>query len=99
MKLFSDLREGLFRELAGKTDEIDLYRRNLQRSYIDLLAADLKAPAANSDLPAYSRSELEAIRALIRKADVSRAKPVVQMHLKDLAARITRALDPHPPAD
>jgi hypothetical protein len=98
-KLFSDLREGLFRELGGKTAEIDLYRRNLQRAYVDMLSANIKTPAANSDLPAYCRAELEAIRALIRKADVSRSKPVVQMHLKDLTARISRALDPHQPAD
>jgi hypothetical protein len=98
-KLFSDLREGLFRELGGKPAEIDLYRRNLQRSYVDLLAANLKTPEANSDLPAYCRAELEALRALIQKADVTRSKPAVQMHLKDLTARITRALDPHPPAD
>jgi len=75
-----------------------LYRRNLQRSYIDMLSANLKTPAANSDLPAYSRAELEAIRAEIVKSELS-PKPVVQMHLKDLAARITRALDLHPPAD
>ncbi len=54
-KLFSDLREGLFRELGGKPAEIDLYRRNLQRAYVDLLAANLKTPEANSDLPAYCR--------------------------------------------
>jgi hypothetical protein len=93
-KLFSDLREGLFRELGGKPVDIDLYRRNLQRSYIDMLSDNLKNPAVNSDLPAYSRAELEAIRATIRKVDLSRAKPVVQMHLKDLTARISFALDP-----
>jgi hypothetical protein len=98
-KLFADLQDGLFRELSGKSVDIDLYRRNLQRSYIDLLSANLKTPVVNSDLPAYSRAELEAIRARIRKADVARTKPVVQMHLNDLTARITRALDPHPPAD
>jgi hypothetical protein len=97
-KLFSDLRGGLFRELSAKSVDIDLYRRNLQRSYIDLLAANLKTPAANSDLPAYSRAELEAIRAVIQKSAPS-PKPVVQMHLKDLVARITRALDLHPMAD
>jgi hypothetical protein len=97
-KLFTDLRDGLFRELGGKPVDIDLYRRNLQRSYIDMLAANLKTPAVNSDLPAYSRAELEAIRALIQKS-VPSPKPVVQMHLKDLTARITRALDLHPFAD
>jgi hypothetical protein len=98
-KLFMDLRDGLFRELGSQPADIDLYRRNLQRSYVDLLSANLKPPAVNSDLPAYSRAELEAIRELIRKTDVSRTRPVVQMHFKDLTARITRALDLHPPAD
>ena len=79
--------------------EIDLYRRNLQRSYIDLLSASLKNPPANSDLPAYSRGELEAIRGLIRKSDFSRARPIIQMHFKDLSARISRALDPRFPVE
>jgi Met-zincin/Domain of unknown function (DUF5117)/Domain of unknown function (DUF5118) len=99
VKLFSDLRDGLFRELARKPVDIDLYRRNLQRSYIDMLAANLKTPAVNSDLPAYSCSELDAIRELTRKADVERSQSVVQVHLKDLTARITRALDLHLPAE
>jgi len=98
-KLFADLREGLFRELVGQPGDIDLYRRKLQRSYVELLAGHLKTPVASSDLPAYSRAELEGIRELIRKADLSRTKPVVQMHLKDLVARITRTLDPHPAAE
>ena len=98
-KLFADLRGGLFRELAVKPADIDLYRRNLQRSYIDLLSAHLKSPAANSDLPAYCRAELEAIRDLLRKTDLSQSKPVIQMHSKDLIARITHTLDPHPPAE
>ena len=98
-KLFLDLRNGLFREWNVKPLEVDLYRRNLQRTYIDLLAADLKAPAGNSDLPAYSRIELETIRDLLRKTDASAAKPVVQAHVKDLIARISRALDPRGPAE
>jgi len=98
-KLFNDLRDGLFRELGTKPADIDLYRRNLQRSYIDMLAANLKPPVANTDLPAYSRAELEEIRSLVRNADVAQSKPVVQKHLKDLNARITRALDLHPPAE
>ncbi len=92
-KLFLDLRNGLFRELSAKPLDIDLYRRNLQRSYVDMLAADIKTPAANSDLPAYARQELESIRDLIKKTDTAVAKPAVQAHVKDLTARITKALD------
>lgn len=93
-RLFADLRNGLFRELSANPVEIDLYRRNLQRSYIDMLSANIKTPAPNSDLPAYSRSELESIRDLITKADANAAKPSAKAHLKDLTARIVRALDP-----
>jgi hypothetical protein len=98
-KLFLDLRNGLFRELSAKPVDIDLYRRNLQRSYVDLLAGDIKAPAANSDLPAYAREELESIRDLIKKTDTAGVKPAVQAHLKDLSARITKALDLRAPAE
>jgi hypothetical protein len=98
-KLFNDLRNGLLRELDAKPVDIDLYRRNLQRSYVDLLAANIKNPAENSDLPAYARAELEAIRKVLRRTGVTGARPVVQMHLKDLTARITRALEPHGTAE
>jgi hypothetical protein len=92
-KLFLDLRNGLFRELGVKPLDIDLYRRNLQRSYIDMLAGDIKTPATSSDLPAFAREELEIIRDVIRKTDAVGAKPAVQAHLKDLTARITKSLD------
>lgn len=95
-KLFHDLRHGLFRELDAKPLDIDLYRRNLQRTYLDQLAANLKAPVANSDLPALSRLELSEIRESIRKAAATGAEPVMQAHLADLLARIERALDPRP---
>ena len=96
-KLFLDLRNGLFRELDTKPLDFDLYRRNLQRSYLDMLAANLKTPVSNSDLPALSRAELIGIRELIRKADATGAAPGVQAHLADLLARIERALDPRAP--
>ena len=51
-KLFSDIRAGLFRELDNTPPDIDLYRRNLQRSYVDMLFANIKTPVGNSDLPA-----------------------------------------------
>ncbi|HEY3912934.1 MAG TPA: zinc-dependent metalloprotease, partial [Verrucomicrobiae bacterium] len=97
-KLFADLRTGLFRELSRNPVDIDLYRRNLQRSYIDMLGSNLKNPAGNSDLPAYSRAELTAIRDQIIKASQSRTKPAA-WHLKDLLARISRALDPRLPVE
>ena len=100
VKLFQDLRAGLFQELTAQPLEINLYRRNLQRAYVDLLAANVKSPANNSDLPAYSRAELGEILALIRKSeDVAGLKPVVRAHLRELKSRISRALDPRVSAE
>jgi hypothetical protein len=98
-ELFADLRGGLFRELNANPVDIDLYRRNLQRSYVDMLSATLKNPARDSDFPAYARAELEAIRAMIDRTNASQIKPVARIHLKDLAARISRALDPRLPIE
>ena len=55
-------------------------------------APEVERPEPPSE-PAYARAELEGLQALIRKTDAVEAKPVVQAHLKDLAARITKALD------
>ncbi|HEX3720825.1 MAG TPA: hypothetical protein VH595_22975 [Verrucomicrobiae bacterium] len=79
--------------------DIDLYRRNLQRSYVDMLSATLKNPAGNSDLPAYARAESEAIRAMIDRTNAWQIKPVARIHFKDLTARISRALDPRLPIE
>ncbi len=98
-KLFLDLRNGLFRELTAKPVEVDLYRRNLQRAYVDMLAANLKNPAANSDLPAYARAELENIRAMVQTAEPAASKPSARNHLKDLTARMAKALDHRPAAE
>ncbi|MFG0285691.1 MAG: zinc-dependent metalloprotease [Phycisphaerales bacterium JB039] len=89
-EMLADLRAGLFSEFSRRSVEIDLYRRNLQRSYIDLLAEALAAPAADSDLPGLARSELEQIRPLVSGA--TNAGGVIGAHAKDLTARIDKAL-------
>jgi hypothetical protein len=39
----SDLRTGIWRELSGSSVRVDAYRRGLQRSYVELVAAKLNA--------------------------------------------------------
>ena len=64
-----------------------------------LLAASLKDPAVNSDLPGYARVELAAIQELVRGGlgKVTPEDGPVQPHLKDLFARIQDALEPGKP--
>jgi len=39
----SDLRTGIWRELSGSSVRVDAYRRGLQRSYVELVAAKMNA--------------------------------------------------------
>ena len=98
-QLMNDLHEGIFSELEKAPPTIDLYRRNLQRAFVDRLAAEVRNPAADSDLPALARGELQRIQVRIKGAESANPKlePIVRFHLDDLRARIDRAFNPFPP--
>jgi hypothetical protein len=97
-QLMNDLHEGIFNELEKAPLAIDLYRRNLQRAFIDRLAGELRNLTIDSDLPALARGELERIRERIKGVESGGAKlePIVKFHLEDLRARIERAFNPYP---
>ncbi len=109
IELLEDLRQGIWSELESKSPEIDLYRRNLQRAHIDLLAERVKDKSDKSDLPALARAQLKLIRDVAR----SRTQPdivgytstangekailvstITQAHLAQVIADIEAALDP-----
>jgi hypothetical protein len=92
--LMTALCAGVFAELGAAQPEIDVYRRNLQRSVVDHLASVLKDPAANSDLPALSRAALAGIRDRIDARLGGAGEGIVGAHLRDLRFRISLALDP-----
>ncbi len=105
--LLSDLRGGIFSELEGRNVSIDPYRRNLQRAYVDLLAARLAPPPSsaaasgasgaawtirNDDSRGAFRAELTTLRELLLKPAADEA---TKSHLADLVAVIQAALDPN----
>ncbi|MFM1769116.1 MAG: hypothetical protein RJA22_1645 [Verrucomicrobiota bacterium] len=93
IQLIADLRAGIWGELAASSVDIDLYRRNLQRAYVELIGAIADRTDAGSDLPGLARSELKSLGAAVAKvAQVS--GPVTRAHLDDILARIERILDP-----
>jgi Met-zincin/Domain of unknown function (DUF5117)/Domain of unknown function (DUF5118) len=97
-QLMNDLHEGIWSELDKASPAIDLYRRNLQRAFVDRLAAEVRTPTADSDLSALARGELERILARIKGVESGDPKlePIVKFHLEDLRARIDRAFVPYP---
>lgn len=99
----SDVRRGIWSEIepgAGAV-RIDVYRRNLQNSYIDLLSNKLNLrPSVTDDYRALIKQELRDLNAAITAAMQRTADRATRAHLGDARDQIAKALDPKfaPPA-
>ena len=98
----ADVRRGIWSELEGAGPiRIDVYRRNLQNSYIDLLSMKLNGrPAATDDYRALIKMELRDLSANIGAAMARATDRVTRAHLADARDQMAKALDPKfaPPA-
>jgi hypothetical protein len=108
-EMLGDLRAAVWSELrSGRS--IDVYRRNLQRGYLERLewlmteepgpmpsVLRSSATAVNlpqSDIRPYVRGELEALKREISQALTRRIDRSTWIHLADALVRIERILDP-----
>ena len=90
-----DLRSGIWSELRASSVRIDAYRRGLQRSYVELVAAKLAAPAPTTPRISSSAQTGQSLTAPSRgSTDV---KAMLRMELRtldrDLAAAQGKATD------
>ncbi|MGH7538708.1 MAG: zinc-dependent metalloprotease [Gemmatimonadales bacterium] len=107
--LLQDVRVGLFSELAGGRP-IDVYRRNLQRAFVDLLGTKLQPPPPPPSSPpfpgfvpppprpeeakALARGELRDLDSAIAAALPRVANRDTRLHLQELRFRIDQLLNP-----
>ena len=105
-ELMSDLKNGIFSELKTNT-AIDVYRRNLQKLFINKVTAALdnerKATAtfnrrtinlSETDLPSIARGQLIDLKNKMKSSAPLMTDRLSRFHLLDLVARIDSALDP-----
>jgi hypothetical protein len=108
-ELLSDLKKGIWSELAARRP-IDIYRRNLQKSYVNILSSLLTPPAAptisipgltftvtsndKSDVKSVVRAHLAALKTEINAAAAGTADLMTKYHLQDVSKRIDNALNP-----
>jgi hypothetical protein len=91
----SDVRKGIWSELDGGPVRIDVYRRNLQNSYIDLLSNKLNGrPAVTDDYRALIKAELRDLSTAIAAATPRASDRQTRAHLADARDQIAKALDP-----
>jgi Met-zincin/Domain of unknown function (DUF5117)/Domain of unknown function (DUF5118) len=93
VQLLGDLSKGVFGDVNGST-AIDLYGRNLQRSFVEILIGEVQQDRPTSDLPALARGTLVSIAAQIPATAAATKDELTRIHLLDLKARITQALEP-----
>jgi hypothetical protein len=105
MDMMEDTREGLFSELKTRST-IDIYRRNLQRAYVERLeylmtneqgassrfSTRTSIDVSQSDIRAVVRAELKDLK---RDLQNSRLRDrMSRIHTEDLVERINLILDP-----
>jgi hypothetical protein len=104
--LLTDLRDGVWGELDDRSVEIDAFRRNLQRTYVETLARHIAAEStarqiassgsgrsSSSDARALLRGELIELRRAVADAIPRAADANTRLHLRDLEAEIASVLD------
>lgn len=97
-QMMKDLHAALWTsELAKDQVALDLYQRNLQRAYVELLINQVEKSTAGSDLSGLARSELELIASESTNHPIN---DVSKQHINDIKARIKIALEqrPNPPS-
>jgi len=91
----SDVRKGIWSELEGGPVRIDVYRRNLQNSYIDLLSQKLNGrPAVDDEYRSLIRAELRDLNTALGAASARAIDRETRAHLADARDQIAKALDP-----
>jgi hypothetical protein len=94
LALMNDIRDGVWKELAAEKIDIDLYRRNLQRGYVNFLAQALGTGSGTSDFQALARNELITLQNSVTEALKKPVSEVAKLHLEDIQARVKQALEP-----
>ena len=91
--MMDDLVANIYREV-GKGGETSLYRRNLQRTFIEVLQRLLDNPdnaVEHTDVKALARGTLKDLRTRFRAA--KSADKLTRYHYDDMASRIDKILD------
>jgi hypothetical protein len=98
LAMLTEVRRGIWSELAVPGRVIDPFRRNTQRAYLDTLDNRMNSgPATASEVRALVAGELRALDAQIRAAVPGATDRASRLHLEDARAYIARILDPQVP--
>ena len=91
--LVRDLQNGIWSELYKPTPVVDLYRRNLQRAYLETMRSKLQGDSATpTDLRPIATGSLMDLQRVIDRALVKTTDADTRLHLMDSRNTIERIL-------
>ncbi|OBX26507.1 uncharacterized protein DUF5118 [Gelidibacter algens] len=104
LEMLQDVRKGIWKELSGN-QTVDVYRRNLQRAYIERMAylmTEVLKPSRfgdyynvdQSDVRALVRGELNTLKTQLNSRKNSVSNTETKYHYQDAVKRIELILDP-----
>jgi hypothetical protein len=92
--LFAELEIGLFEEVVDSDPKIDIFRRNIQRAYVDQLISYITpGSTAKNDLKAVSRGRLLRLQARLSTRINGTSESIENFHLIDLNKTIANAME------
>jgi len=95
IEFLTKLRQGVWAELDRSGATIDIYRRNLQRSYLDNINSRLNGNTEpNDEVRSLLKGELRTLDAQLERAIPSTSDEVTRRHLQDSRDQIAMILDP-----
>ena len=94
-QMLDDVRSGVWSEVSSGR-ATDAYRRNLQRAYLDRMAALMVDEAAlQTDVSPFARGQLVTLRGQVQRAVGRAPDRATRLHYQDVVVRIDRILDPN----
>lgn len=94
-EMMADVRSGIWSELSARSVEINTFRRNLQRAYLQLYDERLNGEnASDNDLKPLIRGELLDLDRDLSRAASRAADRITRLHIDEARVRIERILNP-----
>ncbi|HEY7185555.1 MAG TPA: zinc-dependent metalloprotease [Vicinamibacterales bacterium] len=94
-EFFTDVRRAIWSEIDATAVQVDPYRRNLQRAYLDVMNDKINGRQASaSESRSLARNELRTLDGLVRTALMRTTDRTTRAHLQDVRDQIGRILDP-----
>ncbi len=93
-QLVSDLQNGIWSELDAPAPAVDIYRRNLQRGFLQTLKPRLMSDTGKSEFRPVVMASLRALQPKVNIALGKAKDPATLVHLRDCRNEIENMLNP-----